>query len=520
MNKSINLIQTKHERSVRLYRVVFYTFIPRLLALLLMSTFVMQPIARASAAELEAQNVVALPTLRAIDIPDTLMDSSDSIVTETTETPVIEQANEATSSVLSNVQANTLDTSQSDSTISTDINAVADDQESTFTATTSDTNIETNDDTEAVSFDDQIIETELLEIEDTASSSILADTVAALTVESDSMVQFDKNDCVAVADGSFYCQPKKAEPLKSEDGLYSYPDSDGDLEIYLQRNGVLKQITFNTVDDAAPYFDAISNTIVWHRQISDRYQIMSYDIDRGIETQLTSDTVNNMEPTRVGKYTAWQRWSGDNWDIVLFDGKETTILTTALEHDIAPHIRGSLVIWNRIGRDQAQTIEIYDIQTGEYTTITDTEGGVISNPRMVLVYESAFKNGDVVTKGYDMQTGEIADLSATPANIPEDIPPPDDTGETRALIQGKLPTKEDLEPGATTTPKIGFDPNIEPVLTGTSTIQLSSSTPVTTTVVDTATTSTNLTLDMVIPPVNPMAEFELTIPPFASSTSE
>jgi len=253
---------------------------------------------------------------------------------------------------------------------------------------------------------------------------------------------------------------------------------------------------------------------------------MSYDVASAVETQLTSDTVNNMEPTRVGQYTAWQRWSGDNWDIVLFDGKQTTILTTTLEHDIAPHIRGSLVVWNRISRDQAQTIEIYNIQTGEYTTIQDSEGGVISNPRMVLVYESSFENGDVVTKGYDMMTGEISDLVATPASVPDEIPPPDDTGETRALIQGKLPTKEDLEQSSSTTPKIGSNPEPEPdpmieSVSSTTLVVASSSVPVTAIPEETTSTSTaDMTLDMVVVPANTEAEFNLVIPPFSATSTE
>lgn len=506
-------IQTKDVVSVRLYRMLFTAYLPRLITLLMVSSFVLQPIARVAASEPQDENLsaVVLPP-----IVEVLTNDAELPAVETAETPPAETSTttivEPVSEAVVTPSTTTVDSSDATSTqlVDTATTSAAED-------TTEIHDVPLPEDMPQV--DEDIID----DATTTATSSDPA--VATLTVESDNLVQFDKNDCVAVADGSFYCQPKKAEPLKSEDGLFSYPDSDGDLEIYLKRNGELKQITFNTVDDAAPYYDAISNTIVWHRLVSERYQIMSYDIAKGIETQLTTDTVNNMEPTRAGKYTAWQRWSGDNWDIVLYDGKETTILTTTLEHDIAPHIRGSLVVWNRIGKDQAQTIEIYDIQTGEYTTITDTDGGTISNPRMVLVYESSFKNGDVVTKGYDMQTGEIADLSTTPASLPDDIPPADNTGETRALIQGKLPTKEDLEQSGSTTPKIGFDPEPEPLIstsTATSSIILSSTStqsapPL---LVPVTTSSTDLTLDLThSPEPTTTTDFELVIPSFSASSS-
>lgn len=508
MNKHTPLVQNEYRQHLRYGRSVYVLFVSKILALLLMSTFVIQPVTRALASE---DIATSLPPAVILPVP------VDSGVIKSPALPSEDITLNSTAEVVSTVSqvsassSNTVASSSSLPTIDETLQIPL--REATTTILIDTVTEQDIPNSESPGTDDQLISDEL------PRSTTTDPSVAVLTVESDKMVQFDKSDCVAVADGSFYCQPKKAEPLKSEDGLFAYPDSDGDLEIYLQRNETLKQVTFNTVDDAAPYFDSVSNTIVWHRQISERYQIMSYDIDGGTEIQLTSDTVNNMEPTRVGQYTAWQRWSGDNWDIVLFDGKETTILTTTLEHDIAPHIRGSLVVWNRISRDQKQTIEIYDIQTGEYTTIHDSDGGNISNPRMVMVYESSFENGDVVTKGYDMQTGEIADLTATPASVPDDIPPPDDTGETRALIQGKLPTKEDLEQSGTTTPKIGFDPEPEPENASTTTIVISSSTTPVLSPAPTA-SSSNLTLDLTVPIESLITEFELVVPAFVATSTE
>lgn len=339
---------------------------------------------------------------------------------------------------------------------------------------------------------------------------------------SDSQIQFNKSECVAVADGSYYCKTKTPEPVSDvKDGLYSKPDVDGDLEIYFAHNGTVKQITHNQVDDASPYYDSLSNTIVWHRLVNDRYQIISYDITSGAESQLTTDTVNNMEPTRAGKYTAWQHWNKDNWDIMLNDGATTKLLSTVLEHDIAPKIRGNLVMWNRLSRDNSQSIELYDLTTGESTSIADDEGGELSNPRMVLVYDAQFKNGDVVTKGYDVVTGKISPLSAVPVQIPDKIPAPDKTGETRALIQMKTNSREDTEPSTTT-------PTIDPPQPDTATTSASSSIAttltldlhtVTPTSTPVATTTSALTLNLTSSSTLELTDADIVVPVFTATTT-
>lgn len=359
--------------------------------------------------------------------------------------------------------------------------------------------------------------------EATSSATTTGEVLEArVTVSSDSQIQFEKSDCVAVADGSYYCKTKAPTPSTDvKDGLYSQPDADGDLEIYFAHNGVLDQVTHNTTDDASPYFDAVSNTIVWHRQIDDRYQIISYDVSSGAESQLTTDTVNNMEPTRVGVYTAWQHWNNDNWDIMLHDGATTKLLTNTPEHDIAPKIRGNLVMWNRMAKD-TQTIELYDLTTGEYTTIADAEGGELSNPRMVLVYDAAFANGDVVTKGYDVLTGKITPLSAVPASIPDEIPDPDTTGETRALIQSKAPTREDSD---NTSPQ---PPTIDPPLPGATASSTASSSEFTLDLQSPVATTTpvvvplpQFTLDMAAATATlRITESDVLVPAFTASTTD
>jgi len=271
------------------------------------------------------------------------------------------------------------------------------------------------------------------------------------TVESDTHFSFDKNECTRIEDGTFYCQEQSDKEVL-EDSLIAAPDSDGDLEIYLVKNGERYQITQNEVDDASPYYDELSNTIVWHRLLNDRYQIISYDIESGEEKQFTQTKVNNMEPARHGKYTVWQRWVENNWEVILHDGQTETQITNSARHDIAPHIRGPLVIWNSQSNDGSQELRTFDIQSKTQTTIADSEGVSVSNPRMVVMYEAMYENGDIVTKGFDLVSGKIVPLQALPKQLPEELPNSEPTEEVRALIQNKPEPKEatisDVEPSS------------------------------------------------------------------------
>ena len=251
-------------------------------------------------------------------------------------------------------------------------------------------------------------------------------------VQTDNMFAFNKNECTEVQDGSFYCQKISYDTL-AENDLFAAPDATGDMEIYVIQNGEQMKITDNAVDDASPYYDTRSKTIVWHRLVADRYQIISYDIETGTEKQITDTSVNNMEPTRNGSYTVWQRWVQNNWEIILLDDGVETQITDSIEHDIAPHIRGDLIIWNVRSSDGTQSLMTYDIGSEVFNEIKDTDGVSVANPRMLVMYEAQYQNGDTVMKGFDLVTGEVIPIERIPRELPADIPSPETTGEVRAL---------------------------------------------------------------------------------------
>ncbi len=261
------------------------------------------------------------------------------------------------------------------------------------------------------------------------------DTVSVNTLFNDeNKFMFSKDECVSMSDNSFYCSTDAS--LATVDGterVFSAIDVEGDREIYVERKGELTQITSNQVDDDAPVYDELSESIVWHRLIDERYQIMSYDVDKEEERQLTQDRYNNMQPSRFGDIIVWQGWVGNDWEIMLEEDGELSMITDNNTHDISPRINGNYIMWQSF-EDGAWRVKVYDRLTKQVDTIADSEGASVDNPRFVLIYDTKLQNGDVETKGYDLESGEVVPLSSKPGATPDNIPDPDQTGEDRALV--------------------------------------------------------------------------------------
>ena len=294
-------------------------------------------------------------------------------------------------------------------------------------------------------------------------------------IERSSPFSFNETECTTVDDGSFYCKKNSSDSSFLKDDLFAAPDSDGDLELFLRRNNIEQKITDNLVDDSSPYYDAVSHTIVWHRLIDDRYQIVAYDVDSGEEQVLTTTSVNNMQPTRAGNTTVWQRWIDNNWEIMLLESGSLSRLTESPEHDIAPHVRGSLVIWNVRASDGSQSLMTYDTVSKTYNEISDSDGVAVSNPRMVVVYDAIYGNGDTATKGFDLVTGEIIPLGQLPVELPDKLPEPESTGETRALVAPSAPKVVQDETEEVAGPDPTIDTNFENEDPAVGTLDLSTS---------------------------------------------
>ncbi len=282
----------------------------------------------------------------------------------------------------------------------------------------------------------------------------------------DNRYSFGLNECARVADGSFYCSTEESkEVVEVSTTLFSGPDQDGDTEIFYVKKGVETQLTHNLVDDASPYYDSSSETAVWHRLVDARYQIVAYDLETGDEVVLTHDSYNNMQPTRYGDIIVWQGWVGNDWEIMMSDNNEISMLTDNTIHDIGPRINGDYIIWQAEEAD-GWVVMIYNTLTKEIEKISDADGASVENPRLVLVYDAKQGNGDVETRGYDLETKKSVSLDANAPNLPEELPNPDQTGEDRALISSltQLKSKSDEDDAEPETG--GGEPSLN---TGTST---------------------------------------------------
>lgn len=342
----------------------------------------------------------------------------------------------------------------------------------------------------------------------TASTTVPEPQFYEFGTDSDPL-HFTDTECVSMGDGAFHCSKETGDQSITEEVVYSELDSEGDEEIYFKDGRNIIQISNNSQTDSSPNYDPQSHSIVWNRLQNGNNHIIHYDIDSGVETQITSGPSNNMEPAHENEYITWQRWLDNNWEIMLFDGNDEIRLTTSQAHDIAPDIQGGYVIWHTNDMQGERAVAVYEIETGLTSLISDSDGGKVENPRFVLVYDTKFDNGDVVTKGFDPETGEVVPLSAQPADAPLDLPEPEPTGETTALIQSKPPNvKEDgvdEVTGASTSTQ-----NLIPDSTATSSVEtenVSSSTPTDVVVGETVTEAEE---------VLPLNEYDLIVEPYSA----
>ncbi len=256
--------------------------------------------------------------------------------------------------------------------------------------------------------------------------------------------QFAESECRTMGDGTYYCTDGSTLTDVPEDAVYSAPDIDGDLEIFVRIDGEDTQITHNIVDDSAPFYDVISNTIVWQSLINDRYQIVSYDVDDAEATVRTNTSYNNMQPVALGDILFWQAWIGDNWEIVRFEDGDLIQMTDNDVHDIAPYALDDYVMWQTQEGDEWD-ITLYDLNKDKAQSINSNAPGSSKNPRMVLMYESFDANGDVHMFGYDLRTQEHISLATVPTSLPRELPEPDGNTEKKALINAKPTLREESE---------------------------------------------------------------------------
>lgn len=459
-------LQSKHSlettyQKTTLYRYVFESKLIKLAVLLLYGFFILQPASSAYAfIEDTTQSdmvetivptviddfveVVETASVTHPDLQNTQVNEESAELTVSDTSLQSEPALETVSFQYATTSETVLTTVVTDSTVRTETNAPGDTLtiSSSSTPVSPTTTIPTGvSDHEAVTPSADPVPI----LKNTSSSSAL--TVSATTSDlsvsehTSSAFNFTTQDCAIVGDGAYYCSSPKLNTDVLKDAVFSAPDADGDLEIYVRLNGEERVITSNTVDDAAPYYDSLSERIVWHSLENDRYQIVSYDTKTNKHTVLTHASYNNMEPVAYGTITLWQAWIDNNWEIMMFDGTTVTQITHNQMQDVSPHMRGGYIVWQSQFTTGWQ-VAVYDQKSNSVEYIPSEEGVKVENPRFVLVYDSTNDQGDIQTVGYDFDNKTSFMLGSLPSDVPDKLPSPDQTGETRALIQSKQSLKE------------------------------------------------------------------------------
>jgi hypothetical protein len=329
-----------------------------------------------------------------------------------------------------------------------------------------------------------------------------------------SQFSFSSDQCVPMGNGVYQCaRPADDATTVGEAGVFAAPDADGDREIFMKVESELMALTDNLLLDDSPYYDAVSDTVVWHRLLNGRYQIMSYDRKTKTETQVTNDTFNNREPSRHGRYTVWQGWVGSDWEIFVSDGETTTMITDNQIQDVAPSVNGSFVVWQTFVNN-AWNAELYNIDTRERESLGETNGTLIQNPRFVLVYDAQLENGDIETIGFDLESKRAVPLSATPRSLPTELPSPEQTGEERALVGVATPSIKSKDTGQSSPDPVTDPPLpitdesdliIPPFVSSTATDQSTSTDQATDDSVPTPTTTPPIHDLIVTPYVEPIA---------------
>jgi hypothetical protein len=120
------------------------------------------------------------------------------------------------------------------------------------------------------------------------------------------------------------------------------------------------------------------------------------------------------------------------------------MLTDNTTHDIGPRVNGEYIIWQAEEAD-GWMVNVYDASTKKIERIADADGASLENPRVVLVYDAKHDNGDIETRGYDLDTGTSVALGSEAPVLPETLPDPEQTGEERALIAGVTQLKTKVE---------------------------------------------------------------------------
>ena len=285
-----------------------------------------------------------------------------------------------------------------------------------------------------------------------------------VSVNNKNKYQFSASECSVVESGSFFCV--KAESVKtdvSQTSVYTDVGPAGFTDIFIKDTSRTSNITSSSYNNSSPFYDSKSNTVVFQTEYQGRHIIESYDVRKKITTRITNGQYNDVLPKRNGDYIVWQRWLNNAWQIVLFDGMSERVITTSAHHNLSPSINEGMILWSTFNSAGEKIGAYYDIATERLVYIDSVVEGRIQNPRFVLVYETVSNNGDIITHGFDPETGLSKPIASLPAVPLPEIPSPDPVGEVRALTSKNDEDETGIEQVSSTDNIEGTDKVVEDV---------------------------------------------------------
>ena len=180
--------------------------------------------------------------------------------------------------------------------------------------------------------------------------------------------------------------------------------------------GTETQVTTNTSNQLNP--DIYGERIVWQDDRNGNYDayiydpnwdIYIYDLSSSIETQITTNESNQSGPVIYGESIVWADDRNGNADIYMYDLSSSieTQITTNESNQSDPAIYGDRIVWAD-DRNGNYDIYMYDLSTFTETQIAGSEGFLEYGPSIYgdrIVYMSGGA-GDFVCL-YDLSTSEL-----------------------------------------------------------------------------------------------------------------
>jgi beta propeller repeat protein len=155
-------------------------------------------------------------------------------------------------------------------------------------------------------------------------------------------------------------------------------------------------------------FPAIEDGLIaWQEFDGDSYQIMIFNISRGVKSQVTRGKHNNRHPKVSGGWAVWQSDWEEGPTVYLHDIRENSTFQLGGPGEIqfSPSVHQSRVVFLQLVNDECHLF-LHDMADGSTTRITE-DGADKRNPSIhgdLITWEDT-RNGNLDIYLYDLESG-------------------------------------------------------------------------------------------------------------------